>query len=494
MKNSRRIPAPGIKWKVFGYFVLFVGVLVVLLWLFQIVFLESFYKAIKTQNIQSAAASIADNLDSADFEDLLASTARQNEMCVRIFSADGKELYDADVMPGCMIHHMSPAQIIRFYNAAKTENGTAFELMEDEFQNTGLEAGKGGFAGLVPPPGVRNREQSMVYATLAQTADGETVLILLNTLITPVTSTVETLRVQLVWITVILLILSAAIALLLSFKIARPIIRVNDAAKKLAQGNYEPLKGAGGYREIKELGETLDYASAELEKVEALRRELIANVSHDLRTPLTMITGYAEMMRDIPGENTPENVQIIVDEANRLSTLVSDILDLSRLQSGARKPQPEVFSLTQDIRDTLVRYNKLTGAEGYKIEFECGGEAFVNADRTGISQVLYNLVNNAVAYTGEDRRVMIRQTLKDGWVRVEVSDTGEGIDDENLPYIWDRYYKGKGPHKRAVIGTGLGLSIARTVLDAHRARYGVVSEKGKGSTFWFELPVAEENG
>ena len=136
------------------------------------------------------------------------------------------------------------------------------------------------------------------------------------------------------------------------------------------------------------MGATLNYAAKELSKVETLRRDLIANVSHDLRTPLTMITGYSEVMRDLPGENTPENVQVIIDEANRLTTLVNDMLDLSKMQSGAQKLSPSFFDLTESVRDILGRYNKLTD---YDIRFTADRDVTVYADELKISQVVYNL-------------------------------------------------------------------------------------------------------
>ncbi|MBQ2488113.1 MAG: two-component sensor histidine kinase, partial [Ruminococcus sp.] len=220
---------------------------------------------------------------------------------------------------------------------------------------------------------------------------------------------------------------------------------------------------------------------------EKLQQELIANISHDLRTPLTMITGCGEVMRDLPGENTPENIQIIIDEATRLSTLVNDLLDLSKLQSGALQAQKQVFNLTDSVRAILERYSKLVEQEGFDIRFESKEEVFINADELRISQVIYNLVNNAVNHAGEDKTVIITQTVRDKLVRIEVIDHGEGIPADKLPYIWERYYKVDKEHKRGVIGSGLGLSIVKSILDAHKAHYGVRSTQGKGSTFWFEI-------
>ena len=138
------------------------------------------------------------------------------------------------------------------------------------------------------------------------------------------------------------------------------------------------------------------------------------------------------------------------------------------------------------FRSTLIRH------EGYTIEVQIERSALVRADRTMILQVIYNLINNAVNYTGDSRRVAVTQTVRDGVVRLSVADDGEGIPPESIPDIWDRYYRVDKVHKRAVMGTGLGLSIVKSVLEAHGAAYGVDSAVGVGSIFWFELPLCEE--
>ena len=167
------------------------------------------------------------------------------------------------------------------------------------------------------------------------------------------------------------------------------------------------------------------------------------------------------------------------------------MLDISKLQSGVMEKNVSVYNLTESIQSVFERYNKLKEQEGYSIEFQYGQEVMVEADEFKIFQVIYNLVNNAINYTGEDKRVLVRQIVKGETVRIEVIDTGEGIAEEALPYVWDRYYKVDKTHKRAVMGTGLGLSIVKNILILHEAEYGVESEKGKGSTFWFELPVSK---
>lgn len=237
-----------------------------------------------------------------------------------------------------------------------------------------------------------------------------------------------------------------------------------------------------------ELNETLVVAAEELGQVEKLQNELIANISHDLRTPLTMIGGYAEVMRDIPGEATPENLQIMIDETTRLTTLVNELLDFSRLQTGHVELTLAPFSLTACVRDIVARVSKLTEKDGYRVVFEPESDCRAVGDEKRIEQVIYNLLGNALTYTGPDKRVVVTQARRGSVIRVTICDSGEGIAEDELPLIWNRYYRAKESHRRAVIGSGLGLSIVRSILEHHGAAYGVDSVPGEGARFWFELP------
>ncbi len=294
-----------------------------------------------------------------------------------------------------------------------------------------------------------------------------------------------------IYISLILICVSALAAYIISSRVTRPVVAMNEEAKKLAKGDYNVNFSGGSYLETCQLAGTLNYAAEELSKLDTMQKELIGNISHDLRTPLTMIAGYSEVMRDIPGEMTAENMQIVIDETNRLSSLVNDMLDLSRLTGGKREIRRILFSLTECVRETVRRFSKLKSVQGYTVTFTADSDVYVNADETLILQVIYNLVSNAVNYTGDDKSVEILQDVKDGICRITVSDTGDGIPPEKLPYIWDRYYRTGDFHKRAVCGTGLGLSIVKGALILHGAQFGVSSTVGKGSSFWFELPEAD---
>jgi signal transduction histidine kinase len=149
------------------------------------------------------------------------------------------------------------------------------------------------------------------------------------------------------------------------------------------------------------------------------------------------------------------------------------------------------FNLTEQIREIVGRVSKMTAVDGYTVVFGDTEDRFVRGDSRRISQVIYNLLGNALTYTGPDKTVRISQTAVGSRIQVSISDTGEGIPEADLPYIWDRYYRSRENHRRSVIGSGLGLNICRGILEKHGAQYGVRSEPGQGTTFWFRLPEAQ---
>ena len=472
---------------------MFLVFLLGVLWLFQVVLFESVYQAIKVKEIESAGRQIAAHieLDNQTLAEYAVSVAVDNEACVMIFDDKGNILVSEEVLADCLLHRMSDDSILQLSHHAKQNGGE--KLTKFQLNALGSAGGKRGAFQSRDDGDSKALGESLLFAKVVRSdlRSGHEMTILLNTTASPVGSTVRTLRIELVLFTVFMIPLAAILSFLLAKRISKPIAVVSKEAKRLADGKYDAVFPHGGYREIDELSDTLSYAENELAKTEHLRKELVANISHDLRTPLTMIGGYAEMMRDIPGENSPENLQIIIDETARLTSLVNDVLDISRLQSGTQTLSREDFDLTATIREVIGRFAKLTGPDGWTITFDCHEEVTVHADRTRILQVIYNFINNAITHSGDDRTVLVRQTLieRDGrkGVRVEVADHGEGIPEEALPNIWDRYYKVDQLHKRAQTGSGLGLSIVKTILEMHSARYGVESKEGEGSTFWFEL-------
>jgi signal transduction histidine kinase len=226
-----------------------------------------------------------------------------------------------------------------------------------------------------------------------------------------------------------------------------------------------------------------------------MQKELIANVSHDFKTPLTMIKAYASMIREISGNNPEKrnkHALVIEEEADRLTSLVNDVLDLSKVRSGIDTLKISTFDLSAYTYEILDRFNYLTETQGYRFVVNVADGLYTSADQLKIGQVLYNLIGNAVNYTGENKTVFVDlRKYTDDIIRFDVRDTGKGIKPEELATIWERYYRSSEMHKRPVKGTGLGLSIVKSILQKHGFLFGVDSEVGKGSSFYVLFPLAK---
>ena len=488
-----------IKWKIFIYMLGFTAVLLGLLWLFQTVYLDEFYKNIKTNELEDACESVVAVLDDVNANEAIEAIGASYDVCVRVTDAYGNDIYESEQNMQCNVHKLRRDQLLRLITEARANGGSYQAKVENEVPDffkyndkgiTDMEnlLGKDMFVNM---PRMTEME-SIISVEIVRSLSGQELVVMVNTIITPVDATVHTLRIQLIYISIIMVVLSLIIAIVISIRISKPIIKINESAKKLGKGEYDVRFEGDSYREIAQLSETLNQAAVELAKAEGLQRELIANVSHDLRTPLTMITAYSEIMRDLPGENSPENVQVIIDEAKRLTSLVNDLLDVSKLQAGVMELNLKEYDLTASIESVLARYSKFLEQNGYTVDFEYDRNILVVADEDKMYQVIYNLVNNAINYTGEDKKIIVRQRVAGSIARIEVIDTGEGIAPEELTNVWERYYKVDKNHKRAVMGTGLGLSIVKNVLKLHGLSYGVNSEVGKGTCFWFEISLKEE--
>lgn len=487
-----RIP---LRLSIFLGFAVFTAFIVTLLWLGQVIFLEGIYKNIKINEIKTAADTLVSQIGSEGEAEMVDFLAEQNNVCIVVFELKGNsaiQRYSNHTLDTCVLHSIDNQSYHALYESAKANGGKQLQrFMYDAMRNRYIGI-SGDFFDKMPAIKEGDYPESIIYTLVARDEQGDEYFVMLNSVISPVTATLKTLNVILIAITMVLLFIAAVVAFFISKWIARPIASLTSSARELAQGNYNAEFNEGRYREVAELSAALNHAETELAKTDMLRRELIANVSHDLRTPLTMIIGYSEAMKDIPGENTPENAQVIIDETKRLSSLVNDMLDISKLESGVGGNDPREFNVTSAVESALTRFSKLCEHDGYVIDYISCGDAYVLADENRITQALYNLVSNAVTHTGEDKRVTVEQTVADNRVRISVSDTGEGVPADKLPLIWERYYKLDQVHKRASQGSGLGLSIVRTIMELNGGSYGVQSTLGKGSSFWIELPLVKK--
>ncbi len=469
--------------KLFATLIVFVLCSLILMWGFQIFMLDTFYYQTTKSRMNSAASQIeiAYGDGYKEFTQSVTAIGLNNDFCIYAFNGRGEPVAKVNSDTGCIIHAVNGEALTALYEKALENGGEYFERATlsgfKGRQKSSLSFGN-------PKYNVRDR---ILHVSVRNTENG-VLIIILDAAISPANVIKGALGAQLIIITVIMVIIAALVSNALAKKLSRPIADVNRAAKQLTIGEYDVEFTAEGYREIYELSDTLNHTANELKKTELMQKELIANISHDLRTPLTLITGYCEMMRDIEGENTPENMQVVLDETARLSSLVNDLIDLSKYQNNGEKFELESVDMDYLLIETLDRYKKLMQGKDYTFVYESVGPTFVMCDKKRILQVIYNLINNAINYAGDDKTVILKLLkTESGKTRVEVIDHGAGIAKEDLPLIFDRYYKVDKVHKRAVTGTGLGLSIVKGILQNHGAAYGVQSELGKGSVFYFEL-------
>lgn len=458
-----------LKWKIAKYLLAFGGSLIALIALFQIVLLEPMYENSKINTVKQATTDIISSIAKDDLSDTMYRVSAENDLCIRIYS-ESSSIYAGNV--GCVLYRMSNEELVKEISEARANNNSYLSTKNESFDGS-----------------EKNTIKDITYTKITDVAN-QTYIVMVNTSITPVDATVSTLTKQLWMISAFVLLVVIILVLVMNRNIAAPLISLNESAKQIAKGTYEYDDKVNAYQEVYELNETLKKASVDIQKADQAKRDLIANVSHDLRTPLTMISGYGEMMKDLPGEKTDENCQVIIDEAKRLTYLVNDLLDLSKLEEKKISLNPTVFNLSLLARRELRKYDVYSVNDGYTFTTNIEKNLYVEADEKRIEQVFNNFMTNAINYSADNKNIEIRVFRKDENIRLEVEDHGVGISKENLPNVWERYYKINAEHIRFTKGSGIGLAIVREVLELHHAKYGVISEEGKGSTFFFELKEA----
>ncbi|MGN0688741.1 MAG: sensor histidine kinase [Oscillospiraceae bacterium] len=462
-----------IKFQVWIRFEIIVACMLTFSYAFLVLFFPAFYEMMKIDEISHSLEVIQSSWYNRDARQIIETVAVSNKMYVEIYSPE----YDFSVK----FNNMGGASAISSLSKQEccdevdsSDTGIVYRRFHDKREdNTVL----------------------MVCSYVGSDRASPDAYIFLSSYLQPLGTTMTIFHRQFVFVSWVTVIVTMCISLLFAAKISDPIILMNNAAKQLPQGKFNSRAKKRDFAEIKQLSQTLETASKEIAKTDSLRKELMSNISHDLRTPLTMIKAYAEMIRDLSGDNPEKrekHLKVIIDETDRLTSLVNDILDLSKLESGVMEIKKERFNFGEELSGVVSRFDILRENEGINVELHAGSSIMIEADPIKLEQVVYNLINNAVTYVGEDNTVLVRLYRTPArTVRFEVTDHGDGIAPENLPYIWDRYYKvseRSKTHKRAKMGSGIGLSIVKNILEQHGFAYGVDSEVGKGSTFWFEAP------
>lgn len=451
----------------------FTIIILAILYSSQVLLMPVIYEYMKTQECISTALEIKStwiNKTIAELKSVVDESARQKQMGILIN-------FPSTVTGGLPLTYSNDAT---GSSATIDRRVSVSNELISELRNSK--------SGMLFFPVEDDTKDSFMLATYVGTPDNMIGYIFIYSYLEPTGTTTQILANIFLTSAGFIIILSFIVSFFISDKVADPIVKISKSADKLITGEFNVGFSEHEFSEISLLKNNLNMASYEISRTETLRKDLLANVSHDLRTPLTMIKAYAEMIRDLSGDNKEKrekHLQVIIDETDRLNLLVSDILNLSKLQSGVIELDRQIIDFSSHIREIANRFSML---DETKIELEIEDKVYISADSKQLGQAVYNLLINAINYSGVDTVTIRLYLIKGGRVRFEVADSGVGIASDQLPYIWERYYKANRSenYKRAGKGTGLGLSIVRSVFECHGFNYGVDSEEGKGTTFWFE--------
>ncbi|MBE6529591.1 MAG: HAMP domain-containing histidine kinase [Ruminococcaceae bacterium] len=295
--------------------------------------------------------------------------------------------------------------------------------------------------------------------------------------------------------TAMLVLVAAMIAVyFISARVISPLREMSIAVDRFAKGKFDTRVSVRGNDEVARLAEAFNNMADSLDNLEKMRSSFVANVSHDLRTPMTTISGFIGEIRSgvIPPEKQDYYLGVIETEVKRLSRLVASLLDLSKIQAGERKFVMRQFDICEMGRQILLSFEQPIEQKNLQISFDCDEERMLaNADQDAIYQVFYNLCHNAVKFSreGGELRIAIAET-KEHKIRVSVYNEGEGIPEEDLPFVFDRFYKSDKSRGLDKSGLGLGLYISKTIIEAHGETISVRSEPNKYCTFQFSLKKA----
>ena len=463
-------------------YIVFAGVVLIMLWMAFFIGMYWFYDDVIKAEVRDVGKSVSEVLPEqfAYSPDMhlkyrLSDIARSNSVAIIIFSrVDGVNTVQMTIDP-LGYGHTDGSD---FFDAVATELDTKIGF--DNYKSpVTVSTEYGNYAGYFDEIGVWDEdgvstEYCYVVLKSYEHFNDQTSKVLLVLVVS----------------TIIVLAVSVGLAFLASRSQVKKLREFSQQAKHIADGDYNVKFSGNGYNEFESLASALNAATESMHKAESMQRDVVANVSHDIRTPLTMIRASAEMLRDMPLEagKREKTANVIISEADRLTLLTDDILSFSRLQSGVTEMKFEECDISEIATMTLGRFGILRERDGVIFRSDIDKKLIVTCDKQRIEQVLYNLIINAVNYRGNDNVVELCVKSTENRVRVEVTDHGDGIPQDEIADIWDKYYRA-AHSKRSKVGSGLGLSICKNILTSHGAPFGVFSEVGKGSTFWFELEL-----
>ena len=482
--------------KLLIYFMLFASVIFSVLWLLQTVFLQSFYNRMLIENTKKAAEKIIENSESENITRIIDSVSWDNSVLVFVTDENGKVLYYSDEFKGAgqKNRNLSEPNIEHAESGERPEVGMRYKH-GGSFRN--LPEGYENFLNDLNNCGDNvfeySKDNIYVYGTYIDYYNTEKKAVLyVSTTLDPVGSAVTIIRFQLMWVTLLSLFVGFIFAWFIAKSFGKPVAQLSEKANRLGESDYPEKFEEGFCSELDELSRKLDSTSEKLIETRTFQTELLANVSHDLRTPLTMIKGYAEIIADTSWDDEEQcraDVAVIIRETDRLTSLVNEILEYSELKTGDVPCELVKVDLSALVKKVCKSFEELYKGKEEKIETDIKESVIVDGISGRLERAVYNLIDNAFRYTDNSRTVTVKLSTTEKTAKIEVTDYGSGIPKSEIEHIWDRYYtfrqrKGKGV-------SGLGLAIVKQTAEMHGGKCYVESTEGKGSTFAIELDLSK---
>lgn len=477
LKNYGRFRKSGEKraWKMsvnlWICFIIFAAIIAAAFWLILMDSVQNQYRKREIGKLDKTAWGLVEKYGQADFEASLPLMARSDNYFIQLLSEKNNELVLSLDNEGLVSEPVQPDIVDDgLFQRLSGSDGYLFYYVDDKAHSS----------------------QWAVWAiVMGRNSSGRQVLVVSKSM-ADIDALVKMLVSRAVIVVTLVMLIAAVIAVIMAHIFVKPIEKLNQKAIEMAAGDFEIEFPREGPLEIVQLSESLCKARDEFEATEALRRDFIANISHDMKTPLTVIKAYAEMLEsyscDMPGKRE-EHLKIIMNETDKLTGLINDTMELARLQSGTVELRPERFDITAAAGEVLDRFRVRPDLADFTFELRAQKPLMVCADRQLIDRVIYNLVNNGIKFSDEIREIVIDIVQKEHRVCVTVTDRGIGIEKEQQGLIWDRFYQVL-PYSKEKAGMGMGLNIVYQILKLHQAGFGVDSEPQKGTSIWFELEVA----
>ncbi|MCX7772670.1 MAG: HAMP domain-containing histidine kinase [Clostridia bacterium] len=413
------------------------------------------------------------------YESFIQTLARNTDSVIWIVRTDGAILLSSDI----------PSSV---KNKLETTEDGLPKLPDERQYDPSLHYKQGDFLGLFKNTGVEwlTYGQGFTIRHIPPYDSEAQGMVLVHTQIPSIYKT----KYSILWIFFASGAVGAAIALLfvtlLSRRITKPLHQMKQMARRVASGEFTERLTVKGKDEISELSESFNNMVVALENIEQMRRDFISNVSHELRTPITTIKGFIEGILDgvIPSERQADYLSIVRDEVRRMQNLVNDLLDLAKMQAGEVQLKLTDFDIHELIRRSVISLQQFF--EEKNLEFTADFETermYVRADKEAIQRVILNLLQNAVKFTQQNGEIKVKTFVEKDKAIISVEDNGKGIPAEELPYIFERFYKTDKSRSMDKSGVGLGLAIVRNILVSHDETIKVESQEGYGSRFIFTL-------